>query len=236
MFAQVGIGLEEVSAAEEAAIGGERRGMDGLQHKVTVAVDDGTLALRVGSPQHEDEILPLFGERLDDGVRERLPAASLMTAGVSRIHGERRIQEQHTLIRPRREVAVTIEKRRLVLGFQFLVDVDKRRGYGDAGLDGEAESMRLIGTMIGILPENDDLHLVERRAVERLEDETSRRVDDTFGIGFADKLRQFHEIGTIKLFLENPPPRLVDFHIHDASSLAQFRLIRNWDFLLFTHF
>src|SRR5690606_30007415 len=55
------------------------------------------------------------------------------------------------------------------IALQLLVDVDEARRGGDAGPDAEAEAVRLAGAMIGILAEDDDAHLLERRQVERAE-------------------------------------------------------------------
>ncbi len=212
--AQVGVGLEEVPAAEEAAVGGERRGVGRFKDEMPGAVDDRALALGVGTPEHEDEVFAARGKRLHDGVREGFPAVSLVAAGVSGLHGERGVQEEDALVGPGREVAVPGEERRLVFVLQFLVHVEERGRDGDAGLHGEAEPVGLVGAVVGILPEDDDLDLVERRTVERLEDEATRWVDDALCVGRAHKARQFREIRAVELVLQHLPPRFVDFHVH----------------------
>ena len=51
--------------------------------------------------------------------------------------------------------------------FQFLVNIDQRWWRADAGLHAETKAVGLARAMIGILPQDDHAHLVERGQVER---------------------------------------------------------------------
>ena len=50
---QIGVGLREMAAAEEAAVGGERRGMRRGEHQMAGAVDNGAFFLGMAGPQHK---------------------------------------------------------------------------------------------------------------------------------------------------------------------------------------
>ena len=102
----------------------------------------------------------------------------------------------------------------MIFAFQLLVDVDERGRQFDAGLDGEAESMRLARIVVGVLSQNHDLDLVERRTVERLEDEASWRIDDAVRIGVFDELREFRKVGAGELVRKDAFPRFVYLDIH----------------------
>ena len=58
---------------EEAAAGGERRGMHRLQDEVLGRVDQGLLGDGVVAPKDEDEVLALFRQGADGGVGELFP-------------------------------------------------------------------------------------------------------------------------------------------------------------------
>lgn len=75
-----------------------------LYYAVTRTVDKSTLALRVASPEDEDEILPLRCECIDDSVGENLPPLALMRAGAVGFDCQRRVEEKYALVGPREEV------------------------------------------------------------------------------------------------------------------------------------
>ena len=61
-----------------------------------------------------------------------------------------------------------IRYRQLQVVPQFLIDIDKGRGRGNAVLDGEAQSMGLPGTMIRVLSQYDNLQLIEMVVLKAL--------------------------------------------------------------------
>ena len=169
------------------------------------AVDERALALGGTSPQDEDEMVAARRERVDDGVGEDLPAPVLVRARAVRRDGQRRVQQEHAFARPGHQVGHFAE---------LLGDVLQRRRRPHARRHVEGEPLRLAGLVVGVLAEDDDLHLVERRAVERLENPAGRRVDDAVGVGGLDERREFGEIRLVELLLQDGAPALFDLDLH----------------------
>src|SRR3546814_12967764 len=83
------------------------------------------------------------------------------------------------------------------IGLKFLVDVDEAGRHADAGPDRKAQSMRLAGAVIRILPQDHDADALDRRKVERAEplgpareDEAARRLP-----GDEALIERRHQIG-----------------------------------------
>ena len=150
--------------------------MNACQHQMALAVDDRALVLGLAPPEDEDEILALAVQCRDHGVGKGLPPLALMRSGAAVLDRQAGIQQQHALPRPAFQIAVSrvgdAEIRR-----QFLVDVLQRRRRGNAMRHRKAQPVRLSGAVIGVLPQDHHLHLVERCQLEGAEDLASRRVD-----------------------------------------------------------
>ena len=83
--------------------------------------------------------------------------------------------------------------------------------------------MRLSGLVIRVLANDNHLDLVERRAVECLENLARRRIDDARLVGAAHVIGQQLEICAVKLRLEHLPPRFFDSYLHgDGMFLLSF--------------
>ncbi|KAG0935813.1 hypothetical protein G6F31_015851 [Rhizopus arrhizus] len=93
-------------AAEEAAVGRQRRRMRRLQHAMAAGVDDLALLLRIGAPEHEHQAFAFAVEHVHHVVGEALPAPPLVRAGLALFHGQHRIEQQHAALRPRDQAAV----------------------------------------------------------------------------------------------------------------------------------
>ena len=128
-------------------------------------------------------------------------------------HGERGVEQQHALAGPPREVAVLRHGHAKVIA-NLAEDVLQRRGEGHAGLHGEAQPMGLSRLMVGVLADDDHLHLVEGTEVEGIEDETGRRVAAHGLVLLTHGLGQLCEIGLLKLALQLSLPRLFYLYIH----------------------
>ncbi|KAG1435407.1 hypothetical protein G6F57_021141 [Rhizopus arrhizus] len=76
-------------AAEEAAVGRQRRRMRRLQHAMAAGVDDLALLLRIGAPEHEHQAFAFAVEHVHHVVGEALPAPPLVRAGLALFHGSR---------------------------------------------------------------------------------------------------------------------------------------------------
>src|SRR3546814_18928385 len=83
----------------------------------------------------------------------------------------------HPLFGPMFEKAVA-RGRYVEIGLKFLVDVDEAGRHADAGPDRKAQSMRLAGAVIRILPLVSDEDGLARRPVQRAEPLGPAREDE----------------------------------------------------------
>ena len=61
-----------------AAVGGERRGVDGLQDEMLALVYELLLVARISAPKQEDDMVAFTGDGLYHGIRELLPSLTLV--------------------------------------------------------------------------------------------------------------------------------------------------------------
>lgn len=103
-------------------------------------------------------------------ICEFLPSTFGVGVGLTVLHGQSGIQQKHTLLSPFSEISVggRLEADFLV-GKQVLIDVFQRRRGRDWLENAEAKSMCLVGLMIGILSDDDDLDVVDGGDLERVE-------------------------------------------------------------------
>ena len=72
----------------------------------------------------------------------------------------------------------------------------------------ERETVGLSGAVIGVLPDDDDFRLVERRCVERRENASCRRIYPYGGVGV---------LGFVEFRGEGFLPSLLDLDVHRVS-------------------
>src|SRR5690348_15504274 len=147
-----------------------------LQNVMTTPVDQLALGLCIGSPEQENKALTLAIQDINDAVGEPFPAFALVRAWPALFHGQHGIQQQHAALRPWNEATV-IRARNSEVALDFRKDVDQRWRRRHTGQYGKTQAVRLTGAVVRILAEDHDFHLVERRAVERVEDARPRRID-----------------------------------------------------------
>jgi uracil-DNA glycosylase len=92
------------------------------------------------------------------------------------LDGQRIVEQQHALPRPVLEVAVHAPRHPEV-ALELLVDVDQRRRHLHPVGHREAQPVRLPRPVVRVLPEDDDLDLIERGQLERAQPLAARRVD-----------------------------------------------------------
>src|SRR5688572_9458642 len=80
--------------------------------------------------------------------------------------------------------------------------------------------MRLAGTVVRILPENDDADVLEGDGIERVEDAFRRRIDRLGNVGAAHELRQFLEGGLLEFLRELSFPGFGETHVHSPPITA----------------
>src|SRR5579863_9866128 len=128
MRCQKGVGLAEVAATEKARVGRQWAGVRGGKQQVVRAGQSRHLLrdlTRVITPQHEHARLGLGCYGGEDRTSDGLPAELAVRSRLSVLDGQRSIEQQHTLPRPAREVAVAGGRDAAVVA-QFLVDVRQR--------------------------------------------------------------------------------------------------------------
>ena len=99
-----------------------------------------------------------------------------MRSGAAVLDRQAGIQQQYALPRPAFQIAVTRVGDAEICG-QFLVDVLQRGRRGNTMRHRKAQPVRLSGAVIGVLPQDHHLHLVEWCQFEGTENLASRRVD-----------------------------------------------------------
>ena len=142
------------------------------------AIEQGAQALRVLPPQDGDQrrlpaLVPL-DQRSDRRLRHRLPALVPVRARLARCDGEDPVEQQHALVGPAGEIAVSRRGDADVRG-QLAVDVAQRaRQRADLTVDGERQADGVARRRIRVLA--DDQHLdAGEGALERAQDIAARR-------------------------------------------------------------
>ena len=150
--------------------------MGGGKHIVFAAVYHCRFADGITAPEEEYEPLSLLRERTDGGIGELLPPVVLVRAGGMGAHRERGVEQQHPLVCPTAEVSTGGGDGKTEVVVYLLDDIDQRWRHTHTVGDREAQSLRLPRLVVGVLPKDDDFHLVERRAVEGGKDKTARGI------------------------------------------------------------
>ena len=145
-----------------------------------VAVDQSSFLIGIAPPQKIND-RPILGIEIGNGhVGDLVPAIFGMTVWFSLPNGERGVEKQYPLLRPRRQIAVSLRYRVSILVRKLLVDVHKRRREHDAFPDRKSQSVGLIGVEIGILADDDDFHFLFRSQPKGAIDILERRIDRLF--------------------------------------------------------
>jgi len=105
------------------------------------------------------------------------------------------------LLGPRFEIAASSSLLSQIR-FQLFVDVDEGGGQGDTIGNREGKSVGLAGAVIGVLTENDHFDLVDRDAIEGVENKPGERIDGAVFVFLFDELGQVGKIRLIKLILQ----------------------------------
>src|SRR5688500_1063915 len=110
--------------------------------------------------------------RLDHRIRKLRPPDLRMTHRFIRTNGKRCIQQHHSLLCPFRKITMRWNTYTKVF-LHFVENIEKRGWARHSMLDGKTISMRLVGTMIWILPEYNRLYFVDGSFVEAINDEST---------------------------------------------------------------
>ena len=159
-------------ATEKPSAGRQRRRVHRLQNQVLERVNQGLLGDGVVAPKDEDEVLSSFRKGADSRVCELFPAVARVRGGLAGTHRQRGVEEQHPFPRPFLKIARP-RHRHAEVGIQLLEDILQTGRKRHAIRYGERKPVRLTRTMIWVLTQNHDLHFVERREVEGVENQRS---------------------------------------------------------------
>ncbi len=227
MRLQVFVGAAELVVAEPAAaVGGEGGGVDGFEDEVPVRVDEGAFPLGVGAPEKKYEVLFLVGEAADDGVGEGFPAFILVGARLVGAHGEGGVEEEDTLVGPAFQIARCGDGNTEVV-FNLFEDVLERGRLLDAFGDGEGEPVRLSGTVIGVLSEDDDFGVVHAAMVEGVEDEFAGRIYPGLPVFVPDETGEGFKVRFLEFFAEQFFPGGFYLYVHDSVDIG-YGLRETW--------
>ena len=219
MLDEVFVALQEMSVAHEAAHGTERAGVSAREDKVSALVDEGSLSACRSAPEHEDKMFASLAEGSDGSIGEGLPALAAMAEGLVFANRKTGVQEEDALPCPACQVAAHGDGCSR-LGLNLLEDVLERGREGYAVVHAEAESVRLSGAVVRVLPQDDHAHLMERCRVEGIEDEPPGRIASARRVLLPHELRQRLEIRLVELLLQLCLPRRFYLNIHVFSYLS----------------
>ena len=166
------------------------------------------LASGRGSPKQEDEPFPLPRQGFYDGIGEGFPPSARMAECLVGTDAEAGVEQEHSLPCPTGEVA-TLWYGSTRFRLYLLKDVPERWRKWYAVLNREAKSVCLPVAMVGVLPQDDHLNVVERCLVEGIEDEPCRRKALHGAILLADEVGQLPEVWLLKLGGEPGFPTLL---------------------------
>ena len=93
-----------------------------------------------------------------------------MAARLVALHGQHRVQQKDALLGPLRQITVSGRCDAQAV-FDLFVNVAQAGRQGDVARHAEAEPHGLPRVVVGILSENNHLHLVDRCSIVRIEDQ-----------------------------------------------------------------
>ena len=151
--------------------------MCGGQYQMLGVLDQGFLCLGIVAPEQEHHRFFPLVQQPDDIIGELLPALALVGVCLSGTHRQHRVQQQHAVLCPVGQFAVLAGVVDAHIILDLLEDVHQRRRRCHAFPHGKAEPVRLIGVVVGILPQNHRPHLGVGGVFQGVEDVIHAGVD-----------------------------------------------------------
>lgn len=174
--AKDGIGLGKVLAPKEPPMRRESGGMHGFEHVMLGGIDELLLGLCMFPPKQEDHPLAFFGDRADGRVGEFFPSLLGMGIGFSGSHREHGVEQEHPLLGPGGEIAMTPGSNSQVV-MDFFINVLQRWRDSLSSWHGEGKSHGLSWSVIRILSQDDHLDFVQCATVKCMEHTRCRWID-----------------------------------------------------------
>ena len=183
-----------------------------------VPVDERLFRARVPAPEDENDVFAPVADELYNAVGEPRPAAILVRVGAVRPHGECRIQKEHALLCPFRQIPAARDGTADV-GVQFLEDIDERGRRLRSFAHGKAQSVRLSLVVIGVLSEQHDFHFIKRRQLETIENIVHIGIYDVVRVFLFQKIAYFFIIFAFEQRRERLVPTAAELDHACASCL-----------------
>lgn len=215
------IGFRKMPAAKEASVHRQGGGVGRLQDVVPLPVDGAALPLSVGAPEQEDEATGVVVQPGHDRVGELLPAPVLMGSGLVGADGEHGVEQQHALLGPPGEIAMARMNEAFYVCGQLFVNVFQTGWRRDRSLDAEAEPVRLTGSMIWILSQDDNFHVSYVTHLGPCEDLVWGRINCVMLSFFRNKSHELDKVRLPELPAEVLLPALPKAHGHVAGREPQ---------------
>ena len=187
-------------AAEKSPVGRKWAGVWGGEDQVSaVWRHQGLLLDGETAPEQEHQVFPHLRKPLDDGVGKCLPADSRVACGHVGPHRQGGVQQQDSLLGPAFQVSVGRWRDAKVV-MKFLEDVDEGGRRVDSVGHREAQAVGLSWIVVGVLPDDNHLHLVHGAKVQGRKDFRSRRVNHVMlRLLLQEGFLYFLEIGLLEL-------------------------------------
>ena len=147
----------------------QRRRVRRRQDAVFLAIDSGTLLLRMRTPQKKNQGTISAGQERHHPVCESLPAFLLMRRWLIPLDREHAVEEQYPSFGPGAQVTVA-RNLEADIGGELLIDVLQRRRDLHATVHRKAETVRLPRVVVRVLPKNHDANLAGRHGLQGRKD------------------------------------------------------------------
>lgn len=175
--------------------------MDRFNNQMLFGIDKGTFSLSIGTPENENQIFFSIGQTVNDGIGKLFPALILVRTGLVGTDSESGIEQQNAFFDPMIQIA-GFGRRFTNISLDFFINILQGGRKGDAVGDRKRKTVGLARAMIGVLTKDDDLDLVDRQTVERVENKLGWRIDSGFLIFLMNEPRERLEVGFLKFVFE----------------------------------
>lgn len=166
MLDKILICTTERMRTEESTISRQRRRMRRCQHKMTVSINESTFLYSIGAPQNKHQMLPVAVKTHYHFIGKCFPTFTLMRSRSMSLHGKSRVEQQHTLSCPPRQISIGRRHRKLKIVLYLLKYIDERWRQRNTVTHRETQSVGLSWTVIRILTENDNFYFVKRTFIK----------------------------------------------------------------------
>ncbi len=204
-------------ASEESFVRRKRRWVWCLQHNMFFCIDQCSFASCKISSQQKDHSLFVIRDRLNHCIGKTLSWDMLMWCWLSCSHGQDRIEKQYSLLGPRFQIS-TLRNFSSYIVADLFVNIYERWRRLHSIWHRKTQPMRLSFTMIRVLSQNHDLHLIERRQFKRIEDLPSCWIDHLpLCFLIKQRLLDLLKIWLIELISEHGLSRWMEFERHPPT-------------------